>query len=90
MGALLVALIPFPCADGTAGNAFHSLGGAAPQLLPRVSQAEASVVHKSCSAYRELWNEMGADNHSSETSPASVSLQCSYPLDPGLCAVCSP
>lgn len=35
MGALLVALIPFPCAGGTAGNAFHSLDGAAPQLVPR-------------------------------------------------------
>lgn len=48
MDALLVTLIPFPWAEGAAGNAFTALGGAAPQLLPhRFSRLECGGTLKS-------------------------------------------
>lgn len=86
MWALLVSLIPFPCAGGAAGDAFPALGGAVPQLLQHGISGQKRVwwesTVKSCSVCRELWNGMGAEDHSPETSPGSMSSQCKYPLDP--------
>lgn len=85
MGALLVTLIPFPCAGGAAGNALPALGGTASQLLPHglpgQKRAWCDFTVKSHSARGELWNETGAEDYSPGTSPGSVSSQCKYPLD---------
>lgn len=96
MGALLVTLIPFPCAGGAAGNALPAPGGVAPQLLlhrlPGQKQAWWDSTVKSRSARRELWNETGAEDHSPGTSPRLSVLTVPIPSGssaPGLCAVCS-
>lgn len=95
MGALLVTLIPFPCAGGAAGSALPTVDGAAPQLLPHRLPGQKRAwwdSTKSCGAHGELWNEMGSGDHSPGTSPGSVSSQGQTPSGssaPGFCAVCS-